>query len=208
MLHACFVRSPYARATIRAIDTTGRARAARRPLRVHRRRPEPRRQGAVAHVDRPGEPGDAAPAARRRRGPLRRRPGRAGRRRRPARSPRTRPSWSRSTTNRCRPSSTTPRPSTPTCSSTRATARTSSARSTACPRRALDDVFAAAAHVDDETIYQQAYAPVPMEGRALRRRLRARRPATSRSTRRRRRRTKCGCSARACSGCPSTASAS
>ena len=61
----------------------GRARAARRARRVHRRRPEPRRQGAVAHVDRPREPGDAAPAAGRRRGPLRRRPGRARRRREP-----------------------------------------------------------------------------------------------------------------------------
>ncbi len=35
------------------------------------------------------------------------------------------------------------------------------------PASALDDVFAAAAHVVSETIYQQAYAPVPMEGRGL-----------------------------------------
>jgi aerobic carbon-monoxide dehydrogenase large subunit len=35
------------------------------------------------------------------------------------------------------------------------------------PRSALDDVFAAAAHVVSETISQQAYAPVPMEGRGL-----------------------------------------
>ena len=48
-----------------------------------------------------------------------------------------------------------------------ATAPTSSARSTACPPSALDDVFAAAAHVVSETIHQQAYAPVPMEGRGL-----------------------------------------
>ena len=135
MLHACFVRSPFARAAIRGIDTVGRARAARRPLRVHRRRPEPGRQGAVAHVDRPGQPRDAAPAARRGRGALRRRSGRARRRRQPVRSPRTRPSSSRSTTSRCRPSSTTRPPSTPTRSSTKATAPTSSARSTACPRR-------------------------------------------------------------------------
>src|SRR5215831_15353861 len=32
---------------------------------------------------------------------------------------------------------------------------------------ALEDVFAAAAHVVSETIHQQAYAPVPMEGRGL-----------------------------------------
>ena len=85
MLHAYFVRSPYARATIRAIDAVGRARSARCARGVHRRRPEPRSQGAVAHVDRSAEPGDAAPAPRRGRGPLRRRPGRARHRRRAAR---------------------------------------------------------------------------------------------------------------------------
>ncbi len=35
------------------------------------------------------------------------------------------------------------------------------------PASALDEVFAAAAHVVEETIYQQSYAPVPMEGRGL-----------------------------------------
>ena len=35
------------------------------------------------------------------------------------------------------------------------------------PASALDDVFAAAAHVASESVYQQAYAPVPMEGRGL-----------------------------------------
>ena len=35
------------------------------------------------------------------------------------------------------------------------------------PASALEDVFAAAAHVVHETIFQQAYAPVPMEGRGL-----------------------------------------
>ncbi len=35
------------------------------------------------------------------------------------------------------------------------------------PVDALADVFASAAHVVRETIYQQAYAPAPMEGRAL-----------------------------------------
>ena len=53
MLHACFVRSPFARAAIRGIDTSAALRAARRARGVHRRRPQPRRQGAVAHVDRP-----------------------------------------------------------------------------------------------------------------------------------------------------------
>ena len=109
MLHASLraqsvrPRAPSAASTRRRrAPLPGRARG------VHRRRPQPGRQGAVAHVDRPGEPGDAPPAAGRRRGALRRRPGRAGRRREPLRSPRTRPSWSTSTTSRCRPSSTTP----------------------------------------------------------------------------------------------------
>jgi len=35
------------------------------------------------------------------------------------------------------------------------------------PASTLDEVFASAAHVVGETIYQQAYAPVPMEGRGL-----------------------------------------
>jgi carbon-monoxide dehydrogenase large subunit len=35
------------------------------------------------------------------------------------------------------------------------------------PAAALEDVFASAAHVTSETIFQQAYAPVPMEGRGL-----------------------------------------
>jgi len=35
------------------------------------------------------------------------------------------------------------------------------------PASAFDDVFAAAAHVASETIYQQACAPAPMEGRGL-----------------------------------------
>ena len=35
------------------------------------------------------------------------------------------------------------------------------------PASALDDVFATAAHVVSETVSQQAYAPVPMEGRGL-----------------------------------------
>ena len=43
MLHACFVRSPFARAAIRGIDTSAALRRARGALRVHRRRPEPGR---------------------------------------------------------------------------------------------------------------------------------------------------------------------
>ena len=66
MLHAYFVRSQYARAAIRGIDTCGRARGAGRSVRVHRGRPQSRREGAVAHVDRRREPGDSPTAARRR----------------------------------------------------------------------------------------------------------------------------------------------
>ncbi len=42
------------------------------------------------------------------------------------------------------------------------------------PASALEDVFASAAHVTSETIRQQAYVPAPMEGRGLARRLLAR----------------------------------
>ena len=181
----------------------GRARAARRARRVHRRRPQPRRPGAVAHVDRAAE----------------------SRRRRARRSPRARCA---SSATRSRSSSPTSRylaedaaelvdvdyeplpavvdythgRATPTSSCTSATAPTSSARSPACPRRALDDVFAAAAHVVSETIYQQALrARCRWRPAASSSTTRAA-PASSRSTRRRRRRTRCGCSARACSGMP------
>lgn len=40
-------------------------------------------------------------------------------------------------------------------------------RIVSAPLSALDDVLASAAHVTRETIHQQAYAPVPMEGRGL-----------------------------------------
>src|SRR5262249_29773282 len=41
------------------------------------------------------------------------------------------------------------------------------AQMTTVPASALDGIFASAAHVVSETIYQQACAPVPMEGRGL-----------------------------------------
>lgn len=41
------------------------------------------------------------------------------------------------------------------------------AQLTTVPASAFDGVFDSAAHVASETIYQQAYAPVPMEGRGL-----------------------------------------
>ena len=159
-------------------------------------------------LDRAAEPRDAAPAARRRRGPLRRRPGRARRRRRAATSPRTRPSSSTSTTSRCRPSSTTP-----TAEHADALVHESHGSNVigelaGLPASALDDVFAVGrprGERDD-----------PPAG--VRRRCRWKdaawssttraRPASSRSTRPRSRRTRCACSARACSACPSTASAS
>jgi aerobic carbon-monoxide dehydrogenase large subunit len=41
------------------------------------------------------------------------------------------------------------------------------AKMTTVPASALDPIFSAAAHVASETIHQQAYSPVPMEGRGL-----------------------------------------
>ena len=121
----------------------------------------------MAHVDRRPEPGNAAPAARRRRGPLRRRPGRARGRREPL--PRRRRGRARRRRLRAaaRGRRLQRRPSTPTRSCTSITARTSSPSSTACPPPRSKTCSRRAAHVVTETIFQQAYAPVPMEGRGL-----------------------------------------
>ena len=144
-----------------------RARAAGRARGVHRGRPEPRRQGAVAHVHRPAEPGDAAPAA----GRGARCASSATRSRssspRAARSRRTRPTSSRSTTSPCPRSSTTPTPKHATVLVHEQHGSNVIGELAGLPASALDDVFAAAAHVTTETIYQQAYAAAPMEGRGL-----------------------------------------
>ena len=80
-----------------------------RPRRVHRRRPQPRRPRALVHDDRQGRPRHAAPAARRGRGALRRRPGRPRRRRRPLhRRGRRRPRRGRLRAARRRSSTTSP----------------------------------------------------------------------------------------------------
>ena len=65
MLHACFVRSPFARATISAIDPSA-ALAMPGVVAVHRRRPQRRRQGGLARRHRQGRARyAAAPAGRR-----------------------------------------------------------------------------------------------------------------------------------------------
>ena len=207
MLHACFVRSPFARAAIRGIDTSAALRAARRARRLHRRRPQPGRQGAVAHVGRAAESRDAAAPAGRGRG----RASSATRSPswwpRAATWPRTPPSWSRSTTSRCRPSSTTP-------SAEQAESLVHESHGSnligemaglarRCPR---GGVRLRRPRGRRETIYQQAYA-AGADGRpgACRRLLAAPR-ASSPSTPRRSRRTRSACSAPGCSACPSTAS--
>ena len=116
----------------------------------------------------PTSPETPAPAARRRRGPLRRRPGRARRRREPLRSPRTPPSWSTSTTSRCPPV---------------VDYTDGRGRRRPRPRGARLNVIGEIGGLpaadarrgrsrrpptsSSETIYQQAYAAVPMEGRGL-----------------------------------------
>ena len=154
----------------------------------------------------PAGPGDAAPAARRRRGPLRRRPGRARRRRDAARSRTTPPSWSTSTTSRCRPSSTTPTAEDADVLVHEAHGSNVIGELDGLPVSTLDDVF------DDAGARRHANDPPagvhrrPMEGRGLVVDY-SRRRASSRSTPRRRRRTRCACSAPACSASPSTGSA-
>ena len=148
MLHACFVRSPFARAAIRGIDTAGRARGARRARSC-------------------SPPPTSTPTSR---SSGTRRSARRARRRRARRWPTTRCASSATRSRWSSPRAATLaedaaelvdvdyEPLPPVVdyadgrgrrrrSSTSATAPTSSASSTACPRRALDDVFAAAAHV-------------------------------------------------------------
>ena len=164
---SCAARSPGPRSA--RIDTSAALALPGVRVRVHRRRPQPRRQGAVAHLDRPAEPRDAAA----RRWPRARCASSATRSRwswpTTATSPRTRPSWSTSTTSRCPPvvdyRDGRATPTDLVHESPRLERR--SAPSTACPPSALDEVFASAAHVVSETIYQQAYAAVPMEARGL-----------------------------------------
>ena len=83
MLHACFVRSPFARARINGIDTSAALAHARRARGVRGRRPEPGREGGLARGRGQGHAGHSAPAAGRGRGEVRRRPGRSRRRREP-----------------------------------------------------------------------------------------------------------------------------
>ena len=114
------------------------------------------------------EPGDAAA----RRSPTTRCASSATRSRssspRAATSPRTRPSSSTSTTNRCRPSSTTRRPSTRTRSCTRSTVSNVIAALNGLPASdARGRVRGRRRTSSRETIYQQAYAAVPMEARGL-----------------------------------------
>ena len=168
MLHACFVRSPFARARIAGIDVTaalgaaGRARGVPSPpistpacassgtRRWARRCPDtPRPPLAEDEVRFVGDPVALVVAV----GPVRRRG-----RRRPRRG-RLRPAAAGRRLRR------------------RAGLRAARARGLPGQRRRHDGraalrarsrrVFAAAAHVVRETIYQQAYAPVPMETRGI-----------------------------------------
>ena len=121
----------------------------------------------------------AAPAAGRRRRPLRRRPDRP-RRGRAATWPRTPPSWSRSTTSRCRRSSTPrPAPTTPRARAPRARHPTSPARSRPGPRaRGRLRRRAARRHRD---VRPAPPRDVPMETRGLVAELGARRRGSSTS---------------------------
>ena len=155
----------------------------------------------------PAEPGDAAPAARRRRGALRRRPGRAGRRREPLR----RRGRRRAGRRRLRAAARVVDYTTAEDADALVHERHGSnviGEIDGLPASALDDVFASAAHVVERDDLPAGVRAGADGGPRPRRRLRRARPASSRSTRRRSRRTRCGCSAPACSACPSTASAS
>ena len=108
------------------------------------------------------EPGDAAPTARRRRGPLRRRPGRTGGRRRPVRAEDA-AELVDVTTKRCRRSSTTRRPSGPTRSS-REPWLEPHRRDRRPPVVGARDVFAVPPTWRARTIHQQAYGRCRSKG--------------------------------------------
>ena len=168
MLHACFVRSPFARARIVSIDAVGGARTRRRPRRVHRRRPQSRCPRSVVRARRQGRPGQSAPAARRGRGALRRRPRRARRRRRSVhRRGRRRPRRRRVRPAAPRSSTTRPPTTNEELVLRRAGPATSAGGWADGRPRSSAPVFDEAALVVDETIYQQAYVASPMETRGI-----------------------------------------
>ena len=163
-----FVRSPFARATIRGIDTVGGALplpGVRVVFTAADLNPDVKEQWHTSIG--PASPETPRPAARRRRGALRRRPGRAGRRRDAvprrgrgrARRRRLRAAAGGRRLHR--------RARTPTRSCTQGHGSNVIGELAGLPASALDDVFDAAAHVASETIYQQAYAAAPLEGRGL-----------------------------------------
>ena len=167
MLHACFVRSPFARARIEAIDI-GEARAlpgVHAVLVAADLNPGAREQWHT--VDRPGRPRGAASAAGRGRGALRRATPSRSSSPRAATSPRTPPTWwsvdfdplpavvdyaaaegSEISVHETVPGNVVGEMAGP-------------------PAGDVEAAFDSAPHVVTETIRQHAYAPVPMETRGF-----------------------------------------
>ena len=206
MLHACFVRSPHPRARILVDRRVGRAGAARRARRLHRRRPQRRR------ASRPGTPGPGTMVPDTPRPPLAEGEARfAGDPwpsswRTAATWPRTPPSWSTWTTSRCPRSPTTRRartiggprarglPGQPRGRARRRARRDARRRlRRGRARGQRDDLGAGAGRRPDGD---------PRPGRGV---VAGQRRA-DRLGGARRRRTRCGCSPPGCSASPSTAS--
>ena len=106
MLHACFVRSPFARAKINGIDAAAALALPGVRAVFTAGRPQSGRQGGVARRRGQGHPGHPAPAAGRGRGEVRRRPGCPRRRREPLHRRGCRRAGGRRLRSRCRPSPT------------------------------------------------------------------------------------------------------
>ena len=211
MLHACFVRSPFARAAHPRRST--RRRRSRCPACTPCSPPPTSTPTCTEQWHTsigPDEPRDAAAAARRGRGALRRRPGRAGRRREPLRRRGRGRARRRRLRAAARRSSTTPtaEDADELVHESHGSQRRRRDRAACRPRRSTTVFASAAARRRARRSTSRRTRAVPMETRGLVVECVRARPASSRSARRPRRRTRCGCSAPGCSACPSTASGS
>ena len=211
MLHACFVRSPFARAADprhRRVRGRSRCPGVRFVFTAADLEPAACTSSGTRSIG-PQGPETPRPPLAERRGALRRRPGGARRSPRAATSPRTPPTWSRSTTIRC-PRSSTTRPPPSADDLVHAAHGSNVIGEIARPahRRARRGVRRRRPTSRARRSTSRRYAAVPMECRGIvvdaaprhRRAHDLRRHAGAR--------TSGGCSAPGCSASPSTASAS
>ncbi len=170
VLHVAFVRSPHPHALIRSVAKSRRTVGAGRPRRAHARRSGPG-LGAAAHAAalefRHAARTGLAFRARRRRGLLCGRAGRARDRGRPLSSPRMLPRWSRWTTRRSRRRRIAATRCSPTRRRSAASSRPMSSPPTGSASAMPAAAFGQAAHVLHEDFWQHRGAAHSIEGRGI-----------------------------------------